>query len=307
MRLFFTLFSRFLFLLLITAPQLHLNAQQNGSFESWSPSGKKPPFNWIYPTGWTTNNATTEFITSGVNRNTYHYSGEFAAQIKTLNIFGTLTRSQLSLGDCQLDPPNYQVKAYTGGEPLMMVPDEVSFYYQLTTGNPDEYAVAEVLIKRGSGSSIPDTVYHGSLMLPAVDIYTEAKLSIPESGIHTATDSIVILFSSNDTNEIAVNILYVDDVSINYATSTSFFPGPNPLITLYPNPVPYGEAITISHPGMDMKTVKIYDACGRQVEPCLTSKNNEDQIIVDTRQLQPGLYFVRSDEYCSPFLVGPTH
>ena len=282
---------------------LTLSAQQNGSFESWSPSGKQPPFDWKFPTGWTTNNATTEFISAGVTRNNYNYSGEFAAQIKTLNIFGTLTRSQLALGNCQLDYPNYQVKAYTGGEALTMIPDEVTFYYQLTTGSPAEHAVAEVLIKRASGSSVPDTVYHATVALPAVSIYTEMQMAIPDVGINIATDSIVILFSSNDTNEVASNILYVDDVSIDFASALYPAPEERSNVLLFPNPVHHGETLTIRQPDGDFSKMKIYDDNGRMIASCLDEVVGDDRVQIQTRLLQPGLYFIVAGNYYSKFVV----
>ncbi len=287
-----TLFAFFLHLLLFICP---LSGQQNGDFESWSPSGSPPPFNWIFPTGWTANNATTEFITAGVTRNTYHYSGEFAAQIKTLNIFGTLRRSQLALGNCQLDYSNYQVRAYSGGESLPMIPDQVSFYYQLTIGAPAEYAVAEVLIKRPSGSSIPDTVYHGTLELPAVDIYTQAHLSITESGINPATDSIVILFSSNDTNEVASNILYVDDVSIDFASSINHLPESQPALIAYPNPVKTGESLNIKIDDDKMHQLQLLDHTGRRLECCFDMTYEGEDLHLSPLDLTPGIYTIILD------------
>lgn len=288
---------------LVILPLSFVTAQQNGSFESWSPSGSPPPFDWKFPTGWTTNNATTEFITAGVTRNNYNYAGEFAAQIKTLNIFGTYTRSQLALGNCKLDPPNYQLKAYTGGEPLLMIPDEVSFYYQLTTGVPAEYAVAEVLIKRGSGSAIPDTVYHASMNLPAVDIYTAAHITIPDVGINTVTDSIVILFSSNDTNEVAANILYVDAVSIDFSNAVQPTPGQSSTVRLYPNPVRQGENLTIEQPDKSLSAIEIFDSVGKRIGSCFEEVVADDRIQILTRQWQPGIYFIVAGRYCSKLVV----
>jgi|GEM_PF-4609219 len=299
-------FTRLHFLLILLQSLLFsftLAAQQNGSFETWLSSGKQPPFDWKYPTGWTTNNATTEFTAAGVTRNNYNYSGEFAAQIKTLNIFGTLTRSQLALGTCQLDYPHYQVKANTGGEPLSMVPNEVTFYYQLTTGSPAEHALAEVLIKRGSGSSTPDTVYYASMVLPAVGIYTEMQMIIPDVGINMTTDSIVILFSSNDTNEVASNILYVDDVSIDFTNSIHPAPEPTSNVMLYPNPVHHGETLTIRQPDGDFSKMKIYDVNGRMIGCCLDELVGDGQVQIQTCQMQPGLYFLVAGHFCSKFVV----
>jgi len=288
---------------LVLLPAHSISAQQNGSFESWSPSGSPPPFDWKFPTGWTTNNATTEFITAGVTRNNYNHSGEFAAQIKTLNIFGAYTRSQLALGNCKLDYAHYQLNAYTGGEPLAGIPDNISFYYQLTTGVPSEYAVADLLIKRGSGSSLPDTIYHASMHLPAVDIYTEVQMNIPEVGINISTDSIVILFSSNDTNEIAVNILYVDDVTINSLSATNPVPESTQDVTIYPNPVRPGELLTIQWPVSKAGPFKIYDTAGNMVACCLDAVESGNRILIQTSQLLPGLYFLTHDRSISTFVV----
>jgi hypothetical protein len=304
MRLSLTTFKLSLLFLLTGLAVNFITAQQNGGFENWSPSGSPPPFDWKFPTGWTTTNATTEFITAGVTRNTYHYSGEFAAQIKTLNIFGTYTRSQLALGNCKLDYPHYQVKAWTGGEALSMLPQKVSFFYQLTIGDPVEYAVADILIKHPNGSSSPDTVFYQSVKLPAVDIYTEVNVPIPEAGINIATDSIVILFSSNDTNEIAPNILYVDDVSIDFVSATDPGQLKNEAMVLYPNPVRSGEILNIVFPENKIHDLKILDLTGRIAGGCCDIIVEENYARLGPVHLASGIYCVIADgKFSSRFVV----
>ncbi|MEP6792896.1 MAG: T9SS type A sorting domain-containing protein [Saprospiraceae bacterium] len=281
-----------------------LIAQQNGSFENWSPSGSPPPFDWKFPTGWTTTNATTEFISSGVNRNNYSFSGEFSAQLRTLNIFGTLTRSQLALGNCQLDYPHYSVKAYTGGEPLPMVPQQVTFYYQLTIGHPSEHAVADILIKHPSGSSEPDTVYYASVLLPAVDIFTEVNVPIPDVGINIATDSIVILFSSNDTNEVGMNIMYVDAVSIDFVSSTDHVPSGQPSISLYPNPLRAEDALTVNFSDDKTHSIKLMDSSGKIIKNGFAQNTSGKSILIDALHLPPGMYCLIADNmYARPFVI----
>lgn len=300
MKSFFTSFQLITLFLCTLIVQLH--AQQNGGLESWSPSGSPPPFDWKFPTGWTTNNATTEFISAGVTRNTYHFGGEFAAQIKTLNIFGTLTRSQLTLGNAKLDYLNYQIKTYSGGEPLAMVPHQVSFYYQLTTGAPSEYAVADILIKRSSGSEIPEIIFHQSVLLPSVDFYTEMNVDIPDAGINTATDSIVILFSSNDTNEVAANILYVDEVSIDFTSANLPVPG-SPQITLFPNPLSEGETLNVNFSALDYKQLDLIDYTGRVVQHDVEIMGAHT-LQLCTGHLLPGIYCLVIDHaYKRPFLI----
>ncbi|MBK9981997.1 MAG: T9SS type A sorting domain-containing protein [Saprospiraceae bacterium] len=281
-----------------------LTAQQNGSFENWSPSGSPPPFNWMFPTGWTTNNATTEFTADGVRRNNYNYSGEFSAQLKTLNIFGTLRRSQLALGNCQLDYPNYRIKAYTGGEPLPMVPQQVTFYYQLTIGHPSEHAVADILIKHPSGSANPDTVFYASVSLPAVDIFTEVNVPIPDAGINTATDSIVILFSTNDTNAVGLNILYVDAVSIDFVSSTDHGPSVQPSIRLYPNPLRTEEVLNVNFSDDKIHSVKLMDSTGRIIESGFDQNSTGSNTRLGALRLPPGIYCLIADnKYSRPFVV----
>ncbi len=107
---------------------LNAAGQANGSLETWLPSGRPAPFDWKFPQGWSTNNATTEFSGAGVSQSPDEHSGSWAARLRTLNLFGTITRSQLVLGNCKLDFPNYRILPITGGEPLLMEPKVVSFF-----------------------------------------------------------------------------------------------------------------------------------------------------------------------------------
>src|SRR5688572_631248 len=221
-------------LILIVSFTNHLFAQQNGSMEEWT-SGSMPPFNWKYPNGWTTTNATTEFNGAAVTQSTDEHSGTFAAQLRTLDLFGTLTRSQLALGNVKLDYPRYRLIGYTGGEDLAFVPNALNFYYKLTTGDANEYAVADILIKRReAGDPYPDTVYFESVQLHSTASYTQVNVPFPTDNINAETDSIVILFSSNDTNEIALNTLLIDDISIDFASAVNPTPNQNS-VSIYPN------------------------------------------------------------------------
>jgi len=264
--------------------------QQNGGFEAWSPSGSPAPFDWIYPTGWTTTNATTEFITSGVKRSTDKYGGSYAAQIQTLSIFGTLTRSQVALGNCKLNYPEYRLEGYTGGEPLTMIPQQISFFYKLTVGDPAEYAVADVLIKRASGQAIPDTIFYTSVHLQSVTTYTEVNIPITETGFQIGTDSIVIVFSSNDTNEIAANLLSVDEVSIDFTSATIPIPHDDITLKVFPNPIQAGQALTISHRGKAFEFVRMIDTAGRVIEGCFDMMMDGDYTILSHMPSIPGLY-----------------
>lgn len=284
----FTFYISILFALLT----FNVKAQQNGTMESWSPSGRPAPFDWMFPTGWTTTNATSEFIGAGVTRSTDEHSGTYAAQIRTLNIFGQIVRSQLALGSAKLDFPNYQLRGYTGGEPLSMVPDQVSFYYKLTAGDSSEYAVADILIKRReAGQSFPDTVYFESIHLNAVSSYTEVNVPIPVDNINPATDSIVIVFSSNDTDETALNTLWIDDVSIDFASAVAPSPNQN-LIVAYPNPVSIeGELHFTSN---SIANISIVDATGKVV---VAKKANElPSIDLSQTCISPGIYFIQIDD-----------
>ena len=272
-----------------TAMCVSLYGQQNGGFENWSPSGSPPPFDWKYPTGWTTNNAAVEFNGAGVNRSTDAYSGTYAAQLRTLNIFGNITRSQLALGNVKLDFPKYRLIGYTGGEPLPMVPHGVSFFYKLTTGDTSEYAVVDILIKRReSGDPYPDTVFYESTHLEAASTYTEVNIPISSENINTETDSIVILISSNDTNETAMNVLYVDEVSIDFVSAIDHTQGLQDLYKVYPNPARLSERINVSGP--DVKKVTITDLAGNIV--FANNKSFEGTIDCRGTSLSPGMYFI---------------
>ena len=224
----------------------NLTAQENGGFENWEPSGSPPPFDWKSPIGWTTNNATTEFSGAAVIQSTDEHSGTLAAHLRTLNLFGTFRRAQLVLGDCALDYPNYSVLPYTGGEPLVMEPRLIRFFYKLSVGDPAEYAVADILIKRPSGNQFPDTIFYEEVRLQATNAYTEMQILIPSLEIDLQSDSIVIGFASNDTNAVALNSLLVDDVSIDFSSANNNIPEQLRL-GLYPNPIHSGERLTLVH------------------------------------------------------------
>ena len=282
----------FVMMMVVLAYLPGVNAQTNGNMEAWSPSGSPPPFDWLYPTGWTTNNGTTEFITSGTKRSTDEHSGSYAAQMSTLNVFGTLTPSVLVLGTAMLDFPNYSVKAYTGGEALTQVPSEVSFYYKLQTGAAFENALFKILIKRGNGSSEPDTVYHEVHGIQAVDAYTEARFSIPEVDISPLTDSIVLVFETNNEIASGINVLYVDDVVVDFISATKT-PGADPGILVYPNPVYSNQSFVIKAEMDEDSGIELFDLMGRKMNEVFFEKWRNDEWKISPNEIPGGLYTLR--------------
>lgn len=280
-----------------------LSAQQNGGFENWSPSGSPPPFDWKFPTGWTTTNATTEFITAVVRRVTDAHSGTYAAEIRTLNVFGTNRRSQLALGLCKLNYPEYRIEPYTGGEAMTSIPQEVSFYYKLSNLDTNDVASVEVMIKRPPGMAFEDLVFYARTDLQPVGAYTRMTIPIGESGIDVATDSILIVFSSNGPDAPGTNVLVVDDVVIDFTSSNQ----PGPITDLigkaYPNPIQSTGTLTIVNPGKEIHAVHMIDATGRIVSGCLQLAGDDEIIELTGLPSVSGIYSLLLDGKCFARIV----
>ena len=177
-----------------------------------------------------------------------------------------------------------------------MVPSAVSFYYKFNPESPFESGSAEVLIKRReAGSQFPDTVFYEMYYLSINDDYFEAVIPIPDVGIQTATDSIVLVFSSNDTMEFGINVLHVDDVSIQF-TSSSENEIKNDFVKVYPNPIRAGETLHVSLPyDGDIEEVQLYNSTGRLVSDTQKFYLVGDGISLQVTHLLPGIYHLFAD------------
>lgn len=290
-----------LLLLVILTP---LSAQQNGGFENWSPSGSPPPFDWKFPTGWTTTNATTEFISAGVRRVTDVHSGTYAAEIRTLNVFGTNRRSQLALGVCKLNYPEYRIEPYTGGEAMASIPQEVSFYYKLSNLDTTDVASVEVMIKRPPGLAFEDLVFYARTDLQPAGAYTRMTIPIGESGIDIATDSILIVFSSNGPDAPGSNILVVDDVVIDFTSSNHPGPSDGSMAKVYPNPIRSSGTLTIVNPEKEIHEAHMIDATGRIVSGCLQLAGDDENVELTGLPPASGIYSLLLDgKYLTKIVV----
>lgn len=273
---------------------LEMYSQTNGGFESWLPSGSPPPFDWMYPEGWTTNNATTEFTSAGVSRNTDAHSGTYAARLRTVNVFGELRSAQLVLGNCEISYPTYSVIVNTGGEDLPELPQSLSFYYKLDTGDPGESAMLETLIKRPAGGDEPDTVFWQTTSLPATDTYTKMEIQIPDVDIQIDTDSIVLSFTSNISSPLAQNTLWVDDVVIDFTSALKPVLSVAENVLLFPNPVSRGDVLHLAWENKDYTSIEILNINGiNHSHDCVTQilQHGAD---ISTDPLAPGMYCVKS-------------
>lgn len=281
-----TLYKTLIVLLFTFGLLNHTKAQviSNTNFEEWSPSGSPAPFDWEFPTNWTSNNATTEFTSAGVQKTTDSYEGTFAAQLTTVNAFGEFTPAMIVNGDGDLNFGEFSVEIITAGDDLGTVPVAVSGYYKFSSTSDGDSGEAVLLLKKYNADlDKQDTVLLERKLLPPQEEYTLFSFDIEP--LTESPDSIILAFYSTRENEpLAGGQLLIDEVSMGVTGITD---SELSEFQIYPNPT--NGIITIESNKSDNMEITVRSLTGEKV---FRDKMNEAINQIDLTYLNKGIYFV---------------
>ena len=261
----------------------------NDSFEQWDSSGQPSPFNWHQPSDWSSTNPVTEFISAGITKSTDAHSGNFAAQIRTLNIFGTEHAGGLVCGHAKTEIPSYSILPITGGEPVSNKPLKVRGWYKFSSPTAGDSACVIVINKKwNTANSWYDTIGLSRTNLPTASTYTLFEAWITDWDNLNSPDSVVVaFFSSNPDTASSSGILLVDDVELDFTTSISEISENE--FQLYPNPA--SDELNISfNKNSSFTSLNIYSSIGKIISAEKIS--GETDFTIDVHSLFSGLYLL---------------
>lgn len=264
----------------------------NDSFEQWDSSGNPPPFDWHQPSDWSSTNPVTEFISAGITKSTDAHSGNFAAQIKTLNIFGTYRAGGLVCGHAKnVTSPDYTILPVTGGQPVSNKPVKVRGWYKFSTTTSSDSACVIVINKKwNTGSSDYDTIGLSRTYLPPASTYTLFEAWITDWDNFNSPDSVAVaFFSSNPDTASAGGILLVDDVELDFTTSISENEISMNEFQLYPNPAS-DELNIFFNKNSFFTSLNIYSSIGKIISSEKIS--GDSNFTIDVHSLPAGLYLI---------------
>ena len=287
-----TIYSILLFLLI---GAIKLNSQLVHGFETWTQNTTTTPYNWEYPDGWSTSNPITEFCSFSVYKSDASYSGTYAALLTSAFIFGEYKPGVLLLGNANYQFNTLQMQAKDGYD-LDLIPNRLKGWYKLETTDPDARGVVDIKVLRKNETTQEDSVLLSTVYeLSPVETYTAFDVLISYFiPIDTEHDRLSLAFYSNrPTDKTHPSSLWIDDVSLDFISSTSE-PTNGQQITLSPNPAVAGKEVKLSfnHPVLTAGEIQMYDQTGKLVRqvPIIAS---ETECFIPTYNLTTGAYFIR--------------
>ena len=252
----------------------------NNGFEQWSPVISEDPQDW-----YTFNFFAFLNNEVSVSKTSDKYSGNYAAQIKSVNLFGD-TMGFLSLGDFGDNGPQ-------GGIPVFQNPKRISGYYKYSPVGPDTAlaAVFTYVYDSGLGVSYPvDTII--VKLLPTL-AYTPFEVVLPYNS-WPIIDTMNIMFASgniaNESGYIGLgSILKIDSLNIFYnPVSVEEKSSSEIKISIHPNPADNYVNIVSNTQLSGAIRFKIYDSYGRVVANKVI--NPETSSAIDVSSLPAGFY-----------------
>ena len=269
-----------------------LSAQSlpNSSFEDWTPSGSPPPFDWEEPTGWKSNNASTEFTQAGVRRSQTSHSGQYGVLIMTINAFGEDVPGMMANGNPKLDFSTYSLDLMTGGTPVTGRPSGLAGFYRFSSSSPGDSALAVVILKRYNElTSTNEVIGGGSYSLGPTDAYRSFEVPIVYQS-EAIPDSVVVAFySTSPISPVAGGQLNVDDIDLLFGSGVEGLMESIVTPRLSPSPVSDHVRITLPDNVSPSATIIFHDLLGRTV---LAQEVRGIEVEVDI-DFPEGLYLYR--------------
>ncbi|MGD1846965.1 MAG: T9SS type A sorting domain-containing protein [Salibacteraceae bacterium] len=286
------IFSTTLFLTLIAFQGLGQNLL-NPSFENWSPSGQAPPFDWMFPTDWTTSNATTEFIAAGVRQEGNAPDGMFVAEMRTIGIFGDVAPAVLVNGTTGLNFSQYSPTLHDAGTPYTGAATGLTGMYQYTAGQAGDVALVEVWTKKwNTATQVSDTVAYGKVTLGPTANFTTFSLVLQTLLPGTTPDSLVVHILSSDSANAANNsVLQIDGLALDSSVTSVAETIVESELQVFPNPA--NDEVTITVPQEAAGTLQLHNVLGKEV---WATPISESTIPLSLADLPSGIYFLRWKE-----------
>ncbi len=186
------------------------NAIPNPGFENWTNQG-----NYKDPVSWGTINGSVAgacFCAGTCRQATSVHSGSFAAELKTISVFG-----QTAPGIAATGTINTQTQAVDGGVAFNLRPDSIKGWYKYTPQGTDTASV-EIILSKWNGSARDQVGSAKWIKTTAVSSYTEFAKAIAYS-LTIDPDTMVIVLLSSHTNLNSSNVnsdFFVDDLSLTF-------------------------------------------------------------------------------------------
>lgn len=272
---------------------LHAQGLLEGDFETWVSSGRQPPFDWSEPLEWKSTNAVTEFTQAGITLSTDAQSGNSAALIRTVNVFGGNIPGILANGQPVLDFPNNTLKPETGGTPITTKPTRLTGHYRFSSSTPGDSCFMLVLLKKyNSTTNTSDTVGMGSKSFGPQSAYTSFDVMIADMSPGTMPDTVVVAFySSKPSNPLAGGELLIDNVALDVNTAIKPHKQYTDLLTVFPNPTNNRINLTFEKEVPAGYTIELYSASGKRV---FSSQTRNTSFAMDLEYMRPGMYLLKA-------------
>ena len=278
--------------LLLSLPFL-LNAQNipNAGFENWL-IGQVV----LEAQDWTSSNFYTfnQFGIYSVNPEyVYVAEGFTSARLSTeeLDTLGPFAAFLVS-GSPMPDHLTGELDIMTGGTPFPHRPTKMIGKYQYQSNSPiEDFGQAHVILKKWNAAmNKPDTIGYGqnTLLNPAADFQT-FEVPIQYFDPVVIPDSvIVVLYSTYPNSPNSGSVLWVDDLSFDFTSSTDEF---DALVDVKVYPNPFAELVQIEIQALEKGNIELVGAVGKTYFK-IPVETGHQKIELKTVELAPGNYFI---------------
>lgn len=290
----------FISLALVTCLSAQETQIPNSDFENWNQNYYNNFFPDLFywemtPTDiWASGNPAAEIVGEfPTSRTDDAYSGNYAARLETLEVFGQMASGNLFTG--RFIPDMFNSKALLG-IPFTDKPTHFTGYYKYLPANyknlkgdktTDKCSIYALLSKWNGNQR--DTIALAKLeSSDAITTYTQFNLSFEYHSDETP-DSISVVFASSARGEEFIggvgSVLFIDNFELVYEQESSVKTPDNSLIQIKQNY--QNQQMSITYPGKI--SIRIFDITG--TEQYKTKGVNE--INLTTNSLKSGIYIIQ--------------
>ncbi len=245
-----------------------------GGFDNWTAS---PQNSFYEPSGgwWTSLNALVNLgAPVTVSNTTDVHSGAYAAKLETKKWGTFLLAGLLASGSFNMKAPYIKQ-----GKPFTDKPSKFKGWYKYISVSGDSAGIVAMLTKFNTGTGKQDTIAKAiEVVKNTVSQYTQFEIDFDYKITGINPDTIIFVFtSSGDGGNFKGQVgstLFIDDISLEYATGLEENLMPEFNVNVYPSPASKQLSLEFNTPNPEKLLCKVYSLDGCFVHSFVPSGNN---------------------------------
>lgn len=263
----------------------------NAGFENWVTTG-----NYTDPTFWDTPNQQTNAIPliggPVVTKSSGGHSGSWCAKLENKSFIVYTVPGIMTLGQFNINLTT-QDFSLSGGVPFNQRPEKFKGYYKFSPQGGDTCAMLAVFFKHNPGGWQDTIGVAYFLSNSTVSVWTEFEALVDWYSAEDPDTMNILVSSTADFSPTAGSVLYVDDLSFDYASRVETLGSTKDNISVKYNKASAQIHVQCDIPGVNSANISLLNITGQTLKVINAEISKGVAFTIPVHGLPKGIYLVK--------------